>query len=253
MRSNKSLIVAVLGVASMSLGAGMANAAEIKVLGSPAVKEAYVELIPAFEKASEHKVAITWAGTVDINNRIQAGETTDLVVIAANSLDGMIKQGKIVAGSRVDLAKSGVGMAVRAGAPKPDIGSVDAFKRTLLAAKSIGYSTGPSGVYLAGLFQRLGIADEIKPKLKQIAPGLPVGELIARGEAEIGFQQVPELIHFPGVDLVGPLPAAIQEITVFSGGIHVGAKEVEGAKALVKFLTSPAAVPVLKKTGMEPG
>jgi molybdate transport system substrate-binding protein len=247
------LIAMTLGVASILVVGGMAGAAEIKILGSPAVKDAYTELLPAFEKSSEHKVAITWAGTVDINNRIQAGETTDLVIIAANSLDAMIKNGKVVAGSRVDLAKSGVGMAVRAGAPKPDISSVDAFKRTLLAAKSIGYSTGPSGVYLTGLFQRLGVADEIKPKLKQIAPGLPVGELVARGEAEIGFQQVPELIHFPGVDLVGPLPAAIQEITTFSGGIHVGAKEVDGAKALVKFLTSPAAVPALKKAGMEPG
>src|SRR5215470_6603655 len=183
------LIATTLGLAGIWMAGGMADAADIKVLGSPAVKEAYVELAPAFEKATENKVTITWAGTVDIMNRMQAGEATDLVVIAANSLDALIKQGKVVAGSRVDLAKSAVGVAVRVGAPKPDISSVDAFKRTLIAAKSIGYSTGPSGVYLAGLFQRLGIADEIKPKLKQIATGLPVGELLTRGEAEIAFQQ----------------------------------------------------------------
>jgi molybdate transport system substrate-binding protein len=247
------LIAATMGLASIWIAAGMADAADIKVLGSPAVKEAYVELAPAFEKATENKVTITWAGTVDIMNRMQAGENTDLVVIAANSLDALIKQGKLLAGSRVDLAKSGVGVAVRVGAPKPDISTVDAFKRALLSAKSIGYSTGPSGVYLAGLFQRLGIADEIKPKLKQIATGLPVGELLTRGEAEIAFQQVPELIHFPGIQFVGPLPAEIQEITTFSGGIHVGAKEVEGAKALLKFLTGPTALPVLKKAGLEPG
>jgi Bacterial extracellular solute-binding protein len=145
-------------------------------LASNALKEAYLELVPAFEKATEHKVATTWAGTNDILKRMAAGETYDLVIMAGPSLDKLIEQGKIVPGSRVDLAKSGVGVAVRAGAPKPDISSGDALKRALLAAKSIGYSSGPSGVYMESLFRRMGIADEIKPKLKQTQPGNPVGE-----------------------------------------------------------------------------
>ena len=231
----------------------MAQAADINVLASNALKEAYLELVPGFEKATEHKVATTWAGTNDIKKRMAAGETYDLVIMAGPALDELIKQGKIVPGSRVDLAKSGVGVAVRAGAPKPDISSGDALKRALLAAKSIAYSSGPSGVYMEGLFRRLGIADEIKPKLKQTQPGNPVGEVIARGEAEIGFQQVSELLPIAGIDYIGPLPPDIQHITVFSGGIHTGAKQPEAAKALVKFITAPAAVPVIKKKGMEPG
>jgi molybdate transport system substrate-binding protein len=249
----KPIVAAALGAASLLSVAAMANAAEVKVLASNALKEAYLELVPAFERTTEHKVATTWAGTNDIMKRMAAGETYDLVIMAGPAIDELIKQGKIVAGSRVDLAKSGVGIAVRAGAPKPDISSGDAVKRALLAAKSIAYSSGPSGVYLAGLFQRMGIADEIKPKVKQTSPGLPVGEVIARGEAEIGFQQVSELLPIAGIDYLGPLPPDIQHITVFSGGIHAGAKEADAAKALVKFITAPAAVPVIKKKGMEPG
>lgn len=246
-------VAAGLGVTGILLFAGAATAAEIKVLSSNAIKETYLELVPGFERVTEHKVATTWAGTVEIMKRMQAGETFDLIIMAGPSLDELVKLGKIVPGSRVDLVKSGVGVAVRAGAPKPDISSSDAVKKALLAARSIGFSTGPSGVYLAGLFQRMGIADEIKPKLKQVPPGVPVGTIIASGEAEIGFQQVSELIHVAGIDYLGPLPADIQRITVFSGGIHTGTKQADAAKALVKFLTAPAAVPVIKKHGLEPG
>ncbi len=246
-------VAAGLGAAGVLLFAGAATAAEIKVLSSNAIKEAYLELVPGFERVTEHKVATIWAGTVEIMKRMQAGETFDLIIMAGPSLDELVKLGKIVPGSRVDLVKSGVGVAVRAGAPKPDISSSDAVKKALLAARSIGFSTGPSGVYLAGLFQRMGIADEIKPKLKQVPPGVPVGTIIASGEAEIGFQQMSELIHVAGIDYLGPLPADIQRITVFSGGIHTGAKQADAAKALVKFLTAPAAVPVIKKHGLEPG
>jgi molybdate transport system substrate-binding protein len=246
-------VAAGLGAAGVLLFAGAATAAEIKVLSSNAIKEAYLELVPGFERATEHKVATTWAGTVEIMKRMQAGETFDLIIMAGPSLDELVKLGKIVPGSRVDLVKSGVGVAVRAGAPKPDISSSDAVKKAVLAARSIGFTTGPSGVYLAGLFQRMGIADEIKPKLKQVPPGVPVGTIIASGEAEIGFQQVSELIHVAGIDYLGPLPADIQRITVFSGGIHTGAKQADAAKGLVKFLTAPAAVPVIKKHGLEPG
>jgi molybdate transport system substrate-binding protein len=246
-------LATVLGAGMTWMAAGMADAAEIKVLSSAGTREAYRELVPAFEKASEHKVTTSWAGTADIMKRIQAGETYDLVIMSAQGLEELIRLGKIVAGSRVDIAKSGVGVAVRAGAARPDFGSSEALKRTLLAAKSIGYSTGPSGVYLIKLFQRMGIADEIKQKVKQVPTGIPVGTIIASGEAEIGFQQVSELIRFPGIDYLGPLPAEIQETTVFAAGLHPAATQTEAAKALVKFLTSPAAVPVIKSTGMEPG
>ena len=254
MRANGAgRIAAVLGAVSIGVVATVANAADIKVLSSAAFREAYKELVPAFERASEHKVSTTWAGTVDIMKRMQAGETFDLVITSAQGLDELVRLGKVVAGSKIDLAKSGVGVAVRAGAPKPDIGSPEALKASLLAAKSIGYSTGPSGVYLAGLFQRMGIAEAIKDKVKQVPPGVPVGTIVASGEAEIGFQQVSELILFPGIDYVGPLPSEIQEITVFSAGLHAAAKEVDAAKALVKFLTAPAAAPVIRSKGLEPG
>ncbi len=242
-----------LAAAGILICTGMAHAAEIKVLASNAIKAAYVELAPGFEKATEHKLATTWSGTNDILKRMRAGETYDLVIMAGPAIDDLIKQGKIVPGSRVDLVKSGVGVAVRAGAPKPDISSGDALKRALLAAKSIAYSSGPSGVYIAGLLQRMGIADELKPRIKQTQPGNPVGEVIARGDAEIGFQQISELLPIAGIDYIGPLPADIQHITVFAAGIHAGAKEAEAAKALVKFLTAPAAVPVIKRKGLEPG
>ena len=173
-------VAAAIGAAGILMGPGMAQAAEIKVLSSNAIKEAYLELVPAFEKASEHKVATTWAGTQGIMKRMQAGETYDLIIMSSTGIDTLTKEGKIVGGSRVDLVKSGIGVAVRAGAPKPDIGSTEALKRALLAAKSVGYSTGPSGVYIAGLFQRLGIADALKPKIKIAESGTPVGAMIAR-------------------------------------------------------------------------
>jgi molybdate transport system substrate-binding protein len=236
----------------MIVASGMAQAGEIKVMTSAAFKEAYVQLVPQFERASEHKVVTLQAPSVDIMTRIRGGETVDLVIMAGASIDQLIKDGKIVPGSRTDLARSGIGVAVRAGAPKPDIGSAEALKRALLGAQSVAYSTGPSGVYLAGLFQRMGIADELKPKIRQVK-GEPVGAVVARGDAEIGFQQVSELLPVAGIDFLGPLPADIQEMTVFSAGLHVAAKEPEAAKALVKFLTAPAAQPLIRKTGMEPG
>src|SRR5262249_3362863 len=150
-----------------------------------------------------------FTGTLDANKRLAAGETYDLLIMGGPSIDEQIKNGKVVPGSRVDIAKSGVGVGVKAGAPKPDISTTEALKKTLLAAKSIGYSTGPSGVYVTGLFQRLSIADEIKSKLRQTPTGVFVGSIIASGEAEIGFQQVSELSHFAGVEYVGPLPAEV--------------------------------------------
>lgn len=230
-----------------------ASAAEIKVLAAGATKEVYLDLVPQFEKNSGHKVLATWSGTADIMKRMAAGEVYDVVIVGAPEIDAFIQQGKMVAGSRIDLMKSGVGVAVRAGAPKPNISSSAALKQAVLAAKSIGYSTGPSGVYVMSLFERMGIADQVKSKLKQTPSGVRIGTIITSGEAEIGFQQVSELIHEPGVDYLGPLPADVQKITVYSAGIPSGAKQPEAAKELVKALTGPVAAPVIKKYGMEPG
>jgi molybdate transport system substrate-binding protein len=247
-------LIAVVTVAAaiVNLFASEVRAAEVKVMLSAAFKEAYVELVPQFEVSSGHKVATIWAPTVEMMKRLKGGETVDLVIIAADSMEELIQLGKISRDSRVDLAKSVIGVAIRAGAPKPDIGTTEAFKRTLLAAKSIAYSTGPSGVYITELFKRLGIADELKPKVKQLQ-GVPIGEVVARGDAEIGFQQVSEILPVAGIELLGPLPADIQRTTVFSIGLHAGAQQPDAARVLIRHLTSPAAAPVIRKKGMEPG
>jgi molybdate transport system substrate-binding protein len=243
------LVGAALGAVLLSTSA---HAAEIKVLATQAVEGAYRELVPLFEKASGHKVVTTFTGTLDAQKRIAAGEVYDLIIMAGAAIDDLIKAGKVAPGSRVDLATSGVGVAVRAGAPKPDIHSTEALTKALLAAKSIGYSSGPSGVYLTGLFRRLGISDQLAAKLKQTPTGVFVGSIIASGEVEIGFQQVSELAHYPGIDYVGPLPADIQNVTVFSSGMHRQAVAVDAAKAWISFLTSPAAAAVFSSKSMEP-
>lgn len=239
--------------AAMVIGVSTADAAEIKVLAANAIKEAFLDLVPAFEKSSGHKVTTIWSGTESAAKRISGGEVVDLVIIAAPSIDKLILEGKLVAGSRADFAKSGVGIAVRAGLPKPDISSSDAVRKAVLAAKSVAYSSGPSGIYIADLFKKMGIADQIKDKVKQSAPGVQVGELLARGETDLGFQQVSELLHVKGIAYLGPLPADIQNITVYSAGLHTAAPAPEAAKALVIFLTAPEAGPTIRKTGMEPG
>src|SRR5260370_36348637 len=237
-------------VAASALLSGMAGAAEIDVVSTQATQEAYLELVAQFEKASGHKVKTFFTGTLNVQKRLAEGEAYDLIIMAGPAIDEQIKLGKAVAGSRVDFAKSGVGLAVRKGAAKPDIGSADALKKTLLAVKSIGYSTGPSGLYMLSVFEKLGIAGEVKGKLKQTPPGVFVGTLIASGEHEIGFQQISELVHFAGIDYVGPLPGELRRMTVFSAGIHAAAKQADAAKALVKFITAPAAAPVIRKHGL---
>jgi molybdate transport system substrate-binding protein len=229
------------------------SAAEIKVLSTQATEQAYRELVPQFERATGHKVTTIFTGTLDADKRLAAGEAYDLLIMSGPSIDEHLKDGKLVAGSRVDLAKSGVGVGVKAGAPKPDIRTTDALRKTILGAKSIGYSTGPSGLYVLKLFQRLGVADQVKPKLKQTATGVFVGSIIASGEVEIGFQQVSELGQFPGVDFVGPLPADVQEVTVFSSGITRNAKQTEAARAWVRYLTGPEAAQAFTKRGLQPG
>ena len=240
-------------IVAAALIAGGASAAEIRVLSTQATEQSHKELLPQFEKATGHKVTILFTGTVDADKRLAAGEAYDLLIMAKDSIEQHTKSGKVMQASRVDLARSGVGVGVKAGAPKPDISTVDALKRTLVNAKSIGYSSGPSGVYVVTMFERLGLADQLKGKLKQTPSGVFVGTFIANGDVEIGFQQVSELSQHPGVDYVGPLPSEVQHNTVFSSGILAGAKEAEAARALVRFITSPEAGAVYRKRGMEPG
>ena len=246
----KHALASALLAASIGCGGMMAEAAEINVMSTVAFKDAYLEMLPAFERTSGHKVVTQWVPTVEVLRRIKAGETVDLVLMAANGLEDLAKAGKIESASQTPFVKSGVGMAVRAGAPRPDVSSVETFKRTLLAAKSVAYSTGPSGSYLVGLFERLGIAADIKAKTKLIQ-GEPVGEFVARGEAEIGFQQIPEILPVKGIQYLGPLPAEIQYNTVFSAGLHTAARQADAARAWIKFLKTPEAAVFYKKYGME--
>jgi molybdate transport system substrate-binding protein len=254
----KSVILIVLAaVVAVALSTSAATSAEIKVMSSGGFSAAYRDLAAQFEADTNNTIVSAWGPSMGdtpqaIPNRIARGEPLDVVIIVGDALDGLIKQSKVIPDSRVDLARSGIGMAVRKGAPKPDISSLDALKRTLLQAKSIAYSDSASGVYLSTiLFRRLGIADEIKDKSHMI-PADPVGGVVASGEYEIGFQQISELKPVPGIDIVGPLPAEAQKMTVFSAGIAVGAKEPQAAAALIKFLSSPAAVDAITKSGMEP-
>jgi molybdate transport system substrate-binding protein len=245
--------VLALSGSFMGMGSDLASAVEITILSTQATEQSCRELLPLYEKATGNTVKISYTGTLDAKKRIAAGEFFDILMMASPDIDAFIASGTLAPGSRIDIAKSGVGIGVKAGAPKPDIGSTEAFKKTLLVAKSIGYSTGPSGVYVIGLFDRLGIADQIKPKLKQTPTGVFVGTLVASGEAEIGIQQVSEMSHYPGVDYVGALPADIQKMTIFSSGVAANAKQPADAKALIKFLTAPSAAEAFKKRGMEPG
>ena len=223
--------------------------ATIKAMLSAAFKEAYLELVPQFERATGHRVENLWVPSVQMMNRLKGGETVDLVILSAAALEDLRKAG--IVSERTDLARSGIGVAVKAGAPKPDISSGAALKRAVLAAKGIAYSTGPSGLYLVKLFERMGITEQIKFKVKQVQ-GVPAGSVVARGEAELAFQQVSELLPVSGIELVGPLSPDVQEITIFSAGLHARAPHPDAARALVKHLTAPAAASVIRKKGMEP-
>lgn len=232
------------------------DGAEIQVMNSGGFTAAYQELVPEFEATTQHKVVTVSGASMGnapsaIPMRLSRGEPADIVILAASALEDLIQQGKVQQGSRVDLALSSIGMAVRAGEPKPDISSVEALKRTLLLAKSIAYSSSASGTYLATeLLPKLGILGQIKFKCKRIESER-VGAVVARGEAEIGFQQISELLPIPGITYVGPLPPGAQKVTVFSAGIVVGAKNPEAAVSLIKFLASPSAAEAIKKSGLE--
>ena len=244
-----------LGVAAALWLAGSAQAAEIHVMISGGLSTAYNALVPEFEKATGNKVITAYGPSMGttvnaIPMRLERGEPADVLILVGYALDDLVKQGKAV--SRVDLVNSKIGVAVKAGSPKPDISSADAIKRALLAAKTVAYSDSASGVYISTeMFDKLGIAAEMKDKARKI-PATPVAEIVARGEAELGFQQISELKPIPGIDIVGPLPDALQKVTVFSAGIAAVSKEPEAGKALIKFLGSPTARETLVNSGLEP-
>jgi molybdate transport system substrate-binding protein len=246
-----------LGIVSALLLAGSASAAEVRVMISGGLTAAYKELVPEFERLTGNKVLTAYGPSMGttvnaIPIRLERGEPADVLIMVGYALGDLVKQGKVVADSRVDLVKSPIGIAVKSGAPKPDISSADAVKRALLATKTIAYSDSASGVYVSTeMFEKLGIADAMKDKARKI-PATPVGEIVARGDAEIGFQQVSELLPVQGIDIVGQLPSELQKVTVFSAGIASVSKEPDAGKALIKFLASPTASAVIIKSGMEP-
>lgn len=225
----------------------------MKLLCSNGVKAVMLDLLPGFERAGGQKADITWASTNMLMDEIAKGAGGDLTILTDEAIDDLIRQGKVKAGSRVDLARSAIGIAVRKGAPKPDISSAAAFKRALLAAKGVSYSkTGISGIYFPTVLERLGISQEMKSKIVIPEPGVLVGTLVASGQAEIGVQQISELMPVPGVEVVGPLPAELQKMTTFSAGLFTGATEADAAKALVRALTAPTARPIYTARGMVP-
>ena len=241
------------GAVGVIMAAGIAQAAEINVIGSPGTREPYTLLVPGFERATGHKVMTTWGGVNAVAKRVADGEVADVVMLPAPQIDDLIRLGKLVAETRVNVATSGVGVAIRAGAPKIDASSSDGIRKALLAARTIAYSAGPSGVHVERLIARWGLTDELKAKIVPPIPNVPIGEVVARGDAEIGFQQVSELLPVNGIDYLGPLPADIQEVTVFSAAVHKAAGPTEAARALLKYLTAPEAASIIRKTGMEPG
>lgn len=226
--------------------------AAIKLISSMATRQLLADLITQFQLTSPHRVTVESVGGVDAARRVRAGEDFDVVVLAANAVEDLIEAGRIVPGSRVDLVKSGVAVAVRSGSPRPDIGSENAVRRAVVEARSLSYSTGPSGVHLMKLFERWGIADEIKDRIVQAPAGIPVGTLVAEGKAELGFQQLSELMSLPGIDVLGPLPPAVQTVTTFSAGLATASMQPEAVHALFGFMASPAAAGLKVKNGMEP-
>ena len=243
------LIALVLPV--MLVQARTAQAAEIKVLCSTALKTVMQELVPQFERATGHKVVVEYGVSAGMQRRVEAGEQFDAIFLTVKQLDALVQGGKIAPGTRTPIARSGMGIAIHAGAARPDIGTVDALKRTLLAAKSIAYAKeGAAGVYLIALAKRLGIVEQLK--LKAMDSGDAVAAAVAGGTAEFGILPVSEILPVKGAELLGEFPKDVQEYAISVGGVSATAKQAGAARELIKFLTAPAAVPVIKKKGMEP-
>lgn len=225
---------------------------QIRGISSMATRQVLADLVAAFTQQSGTGAAIESVGGVDAARRVAAGEAFDVVILASDAIDKLMAAGHLLPGSKVDWVHSGVAVAVPAGAPLPDIRTEDAVRSAVLAASSISLSTGPSGVALARLFELWGIADQIAPRMVQAPPGVPVGSLVARGEVTLGFQQLAELLHVPGIQIVGPLPPEIQITTTFSAGIGGHSQQVDAARSLLAYLASPAAAEAKQKQGMEP-
>ena len=221
-------------------------------ISSMATRQVLADLAIAYEKQSGVTVAVVSVGGVDAVKRVQAGEAFDVVFLAADAINKLITSGHVLAGSRVDLVRSPVAVAVRTGAAAPDITSEEAVKQAVLAAPSISFSTGPSGVFLSKLFERWGIADQIAPRLVLAPPGVPVGSLVARGDVALGFQQLSELLHLPGITVVGLLPGPIACITTFSAGLCPACSQPEAVRAMLAFMTSTASAATIRRNGMEP-
>ena len=223
-------------------------AAALTVISSMATRKLLGELI---DKLAGAPVTVESVGGVDAARRVAAGEVFDAVVLGADAIDRLITDGQVRAGSRVDLVRSGVALAVKAGAPRPDIGSAQAVRAAVLAARTVGCSTGPSGVALARLFEHWGIAEQVQARLVVPPPGTPVGALIARGEVELGFQQLSELMFLPGIDVLGPLPEPIQITTVFAGGVPTASRQPQAAQALLERLAAPDLTAIKRANGMD--
>jgi molybdate transport system substrate-binding protein len=247
-----STLAAKLGLIALLAQGAPATAAEVKVMAGAALAGAFGELVPQFERATGHKLVIQYGATGTFKRQVEAGEAVDLVIIGSEGVDDLIKQGKIVADTRVEIARVGIGMAVRAGAPKPDIGSVDAFKGALQNAKSITYAIeGATGTHMAKVLDRLGIADQLKTKIKPNTPDR-VPQAVAEGEAELAIASSPQLVAAQGVDFAGLLPSDLQSYFVNVAGVATAAKEPGAAKAFVEHLTTPEAAAIIKAKGMEP-
>jgi molybdate transport system substrate-binding protein len=241
--------LALLVAAASAVLVTPASSAEIKVLSTPTLKTTLDDLGPKFERMTGHKLVTKFEAVAALKREIEAGETFDVTILLPAAIDDLIKQGKIVA--RTDISRSSVGIAVRAGTAKPDVGSVDALKRILLGANSISYSPdSASSAFFLGLVDRLGIADQVKPKLKA-APGGRVMEPVASGDADLTVITIPNIIGVPGIALAGRLPTELQSYTIFSAGVGAAAKEVDGAKELIRYLVAPEATPVFEAKGME--
>lgn len=244
----KLLAAAAVGLA-IAFSPAPAGAAEITALVSNAFKTSFPELGPLFEKTTEHPIKITFGSTDPLKVRIEKGEIVDFAILGDGAIDALVKQGKLAAGTRVIVARSGLGVAIRQGAPKPDLSSTDAFKRMIVAAKSIGFNErGLTGIYLWGLFDKLGLTTVVKAKFKN-GPG---AEVAGRGEAEIGLTQASEILLAPGAELAGRLPAEIQSLTSFAGAVGANARDGDAARALLKALATPEALRVMQAKGLEP-